>query len=180
MEVNVLTAPGLYGSGPSHWQSIWEETSGYQRIDQQNWDAPVMTEWVKKIEAAVAAAGPEVVIAAHSLGCIALAHWALQTKLSIKGALLVAPADTERPGFPEVAKGFAPIPMASLPFKSIVVSSTNDQYVSLERSKSFASAWGSRFVNAGEKGHINAESNLGEWPTGKMLVEVLAKDWSGL
>jgi predicted alpha/beta hydrolase family esterase len=177
MEVHVLTAPGLYGSGPLHWQSIWEKTPGYKRIDQQNWDTPVMAEWVKKIEDAVAEAGPGVVIAAHSLGCIALAYWAQQTKLSIKGALLVAPADTEKPGFPDAAQGFAPVPMATLPFTSIVVSSTNDEYASLERAKSFANAWGSRFVNAGEKGHINAASNLGDWPAGKMLVEGLLKDW---
>lgn len=180
MEVKVLTAPGLHGSGPLHWQSIWEKTSGVKRIDQQNWDAPVMAEWVKTIEEAVAAAGPDVVIAAHSLGCIALAYWAQQTKLSIKGALLVAPADTERPGFPAEARGFAPIPLAPLPFKSIVVSSTNDEYASLERARSFADAWGSRFVNAGPKGHINADSNLGDWPTGQVLLGELVRNWETL
>lgn len=180
MEVNVLTAPGLNGSGPLHWQSIWEKTSGYKRIDQQNWDAPVMAEWVKTIEDAVAEAGPDVVIAAHSLGCIALAYWAQQTKLRIKGALLVAPADTERPGFPPVARGFAPIPLTPLPFKSIVVSSTNDEYASLERAKSFANAWGSRFVNAGPTGHINADSDLGEWPKGQVLLTELVRDWETL
>ncbi|MBW8686859.1 RBBP9/YdeN family alpha/beta hydrolase [Chitinophaga rhizophila] len=180
MEVNVLTAPGLYGSGPLHWQTIWEHTAGIKRIHQQDWDRPEMTEWVKTIEAAVAKAGPDVVIAAHSLGCIALAHWAQQTRLRIKGALMVAPADAERPGFPVAARGFAPIPMSALPFKSIVVSSTNDQYASLERARSFADAWGSRFVNAGEKGHINADSDLGEWPAGQVLLTELVRDWHTL
>ncbi|ACU61459.1 RBBP9/YdeN family alpha/beta hydrolase [Chitinophaga pinensis] len=180
MEVNVLTAPGLHGSGPLHWQTIWEHNPGYKRIDQQNWDTPEMTEWIKTIEEAVAAAGPDVVIAAHSLGCIALAHWAQHTKLSIKGALLVAPADAERPGFPEEAHGFSPIPMSALPFKSIVVSSTNDQYATLERARSFANAWGSRFVNAGEKGHINADSNLGDWPAGQTLLTELVRNWQTL
>lgn len=180
MEVKVLTAPGLYGSGPLHWQTIWEEMPGYQRIEQPDWNAPKREEWVNRIEAAVAKAGPDVVIAAHSLGCIALVHWALQTSLQIRGALLVAPADAERPAFPEVAKGFTPIPMVHLAFNSIVVSSTNDEYASLERARTFANAWGSRFVNAGDKGHINAASNLGEWPAGQRLLKELIMNWQTL
>ena len=179
-EVQVLTAPGLYGSGPEHWQTVWEKLPGFKRIEQKNWDHPVLADWVNTIEAAVAEAGPDVVIAAHSLGCIALLHWARQTKLKIRGALLVAPADAERPAFPEVAKGFAPIPMLPLPFRSIVVSSTNDQFATLQRSKTFANAWGSRFVNAGEVGHINADSKLGDWTGGQWLVEELVRNWETL
>jgi predicted alpha/beta hydrolase family esterase len=180
MEINVLTAPGLYGSGPQHWQSVWEKLPGYKRIEQGNWNEPVMSEWVHTIETAVAEAGPDVVIVAHSLGCIALAHWAQQTKLRIRGALLVAPADTERQAFPKEATGFAPIPLSTLPFKSIVVSSTNDEFASPQRTVTFANAWGSRFVNAGDKGHINAESNLGEWSAGQSLVDELVRNWHTL
>ena len=92
----------------------------------------------------------------------------------------MAPPDAERPTFPSVAQEFAPIPMQPLPFKSIVVSSTNDEYASLQRAQIFADAWGSRFVNAGEKGHINANSNLGEWPNGQVLVEELVRNWGTL
>lgn len=179
-DVQVLTAPGLYGSGPNHWQTLWEKMPGYKRIEQENWDTPDLADWINRIEAAVAEAGPDVVIAAHSLGCLALAHWAKQTHLRIRGALLVAPADAERPAFPKAAASFAPVPLEPLPFKSIVVSSTNDEYASLQRAQTFADAWGSRFVNAGEKGHINADSNLGEWPTGQVLVEELVRNWGSL
>lgn len=180
MEVNVLTVPGLHGSGPQHWQTIWEKMPGYKRIEQQSWDTPVLKDWIRTIEDAVTEAGPDVVLAAHSLGCIALLHWAGQTRLHIRGALLVAPADAERPDFPEAAKGFAPIPMKPLPFKSIVVSSTNDEYASFQRAQDFARAWSSRFVNAGEAGHINADSNLGEWPMGQRLVKELVMNWQTL
>ncbi|MVT11268.1 RBBP9/YdeN family alpha/beta hydrolase [Chitinophaga tropicalis] len=180
MEANVLTVPGLYGSGPEHWQTIWEKLPGFKRIEQQNWDAPALKDWVQTIEEAVTEAGPDVVIAAHSLGCIALVHWARQTQQQIRGALLVAPADAERPGFPEAATGFTPIPLEPLPFKSIVVSSTNDEFASLQRAQSFADAWGSRFVNAGEIGHINAASKLGEWPIGQKLVTELVMNWQTL
>jgi uncharacterized protein len=179
-EVQVLTAPGIYGSGPNHWQSIWEKKPGYKRIEQPNWNEPILSDWIDSIEAAVAEAGPDVVIAAHSLGCLALAHWAKHTHLRIRGALLVAPADAEQAAFPKAAADFANVPLEPLPFNSIVVSSTNDQFASLQRAQSFADAWGSRFVNAGEKGHINADSDLGEWRTGQVLVEFLVKNWGSL
>jgi predicted alpha/beta hydrolase family esterase len=180
MEIKVLTAPGLGSSGALHWQTIWEQEPGILRIEQQDWDAPVCADWVDSIEAAIAAAGPQVVVVAHSLACIALVHWAAQTQLTIRGALLVAPADAERPSFPPEAKGFAPIPLQALRFKSIVVGSTNDGYTTLERTKFFAGAWGSRFVNTGPKGHINADSGLGEWPEGKKLLKELLHDWHTL
>jgi predicted alpha/beta hydrolase family esterase len=38
-----------------------------------------------------------------------------------------------------------------------------------------AEAWGARLVDIGDAGHVNAESNLGEWPAGhRLLVELLA------
>jgi predicted alpha/beta hydrolase family esterase len=180
MDIKVLTAPGLGNSGPLHWQTIWEQEPGILRIEQQSWDRPVCADWVASIEAAIAQAGPQVVVAAHSLACIALVHWAAQTKLQIRGALLVAPADAEHPSFPPEAKGFSPIPLQPLPFKSIVVGSTNDSYATMERTRFFAQAWGSRFVNTGAKGHINADSGLGEWPEGKKLLKELLHDWHTL
>ncbi|HVI48387.1 MAG TPA: alpha/beta fold hydrolase [Chitinophaga sp.] len=181
METKVLTAPGLNGSGPLHWQTLWEQTiPGTQRITMPDWDAPVCAEWVAAIEQAVAAAGSQVVIAAHSLGCIALVHWAQQTKLPITGALLVAPADAERQGFPAEARGFSPIPMLPLSFKSIIVASTNDEYCTIERAGHFAGKWNSRFVNAGAKGHINATSGLKDWPEGQKLLKELVQNWPTL
>ncbi|MCW3466902.1 RBBP9/YdeN family alpha/beta hydrolase [Chitinophaga nivalis] len=174
MEIKVLTAPGLGGSGPLHWQSRWEQSiPGTLRIEQSDWDTPSLNNWINKLEAAISAAGPQVVIAAHSLGCIALAHWAQQTHLTIAGALLVAPPDVERPDFPEVAASFNPVPLKKLPFKSILIASTNDAYCSLERAALLAKHWGSSFVNAGAKGHINADSNLEEWQEGKDLLSEL-------
>ncbi len=180
MDISVLTAPGLGSSGPMHWQTIWEEQANFRRIEQENWNAPVCADWVASIEAEVALAGPQVVIAAHSLACIALVHWAAQTQLKIRGALLVAPADAEAPSFPKEATGFTPIPLLVLPFKTIVVTSTNDEYVSVDRARFFADAWGSRFVITGARGHINANSGLGDWPEGQKLLKELVSDWNTL
>ncbi|WP_212003391.1 alpha/beta hydrolase [Chitinophaga sp. HK235] len=177
MEIKILTAPGLGSSGPFHWQTLWEQSiPGIRRIEQQSWDAPVCADWVAAIENAVAAAGPQVVIAAHSLACMAIAHWAQQTRLSVTGVLLVAPADAEDPNFPIEAKGFSPIPLTTFPFRSIVVASTNDEYCSITRAAFLASQWGSRFVNTGAKGHINANSNLGAWLDGQNLLKELIQN----
>ena len=68
---------------------------------------------------------------------------------------------------------FAPIPLTRLPFPSIVVASTNDEYMTLERAQQVAQAWGSRLVNVGALGHINSASGLGLWPQGHALLQEL-------
>ncbi len=171
--VTILTVPGLGSSGPQHWQTRWEQQHGCRRVEQRNWDQPVCAEWVAALEAAVAAAPGPVVLVAHSLACATVAHWAATTTLPLVGALLVGPADVDRrEQLPEV-RGFAPMPLARLPFPSIVVASTTDEYVTLERATEFAAAWGSRLVNVGARGHLNSESDLGLWPQGWALVHDL-------
>jgi predicted alpha/beta hydrolase family esterase len=62
-----------------------------------------------------------------------------------------------------------------LTFPSIVIASTNDVYVSVERARQFADAWGSRLVLIGDAGHINGDSGHGPWPEGeKMLLDFCA------
>jgi predicted alpha/beta hydrolase family esterase len=63
---------------------------------------------------------------------------------------------------------FGPSPRAPLPFPSIVASSSNDSFCSLEVAEDIAAAWGAQFIHAGEAGHINAESGYGPWPEGSM------------
>ncbi|HEV2846057.1 MAG TPA: alpha/beta hydrolase [Thermoanaerobaculia bacterium] len=169
----LLIVPGLGNSGPEHWQSRWEaEEPGFRRVEQRDWETPVCRDWVVRLEEAVVEAGPEVVIAAHSLGCATVAHWALQSKRTVRGAFLVAPSDVEAPWYREVGlTGFDPMPLQRLPFSSLVVASSNDPYLSLERAGEFARAWGSRFVDVGEAGHLNTASGHGPWPEGRRLLE---------
>ena len=60
-----------------------------------------------------------------------------------------------------------------LPFPSTLVASTDDPYCTFERATQFADAWGSRLVNIGARGHINADSALGDWPAGQALLQEL-------
>lgn len=174
MKKNVLVLPGMGSSGPLHWQSIWERANpSFQRVEQNDWETPLCSDWVGVLEMAVAAAGPRTVLVAHSLGCLLVAHWAAQSSLTIQSALLVAAPDPDSPCFPSGARGFRPIPLQRLPFESIVVASTNDQYGSVEFLSRCADQWGSRFISIGKAGHINAESGLGEWAEGFGILKSL-------
>lgn len=75
--------------------------------------------------------------------------------------------------FPEAAKGFENTPLMPFDFPSILVASTNDEYASIEYAQKLAMLWGSRFINVGNKGHINALSGLGFWEEGFVLLKRL-------
>lgn len=173
MTTRFLNIPGITNSGPQHWQTLWERQfpNVFRRIVQANWDTPVCEEWIAEIEKQVQAEGAEnVVLTAHSLGCTAVAHWAKRYGTRIRGAMLVAPSDCEAPSYEFESSGFDPIPMESLPFRSLVVASLDDRYVTPVRALAFANAWGSEYVEIGRAGHINGDSGHGDWPDGRVLL----------
>ena len=172
----VLIVPGWGDSGPQHWQTLWERAHPeFRRVVQRDWQYPIRTAWVETLTHAIRAAGRPVVLVAHSLGCHAIAHCASAGALPIQSALLVAPPDVDDPDFPPVIEGFAPIPRTRLAFPSIVVGSRNDPFTDFERCRGVAEAWGSRFVDAGNSGHLNADAGFGPWPLGEsLLAELLA------
>ena len=172
----VLTVPGLYNSGPEHWQSYWERLDArFRRVEQQDWNTPRAKDWIAELDRAVVDAGPDVLLAGHSLACCTIALWARKYKRTVRGALLVGPSDTEAPSYPSCTKGFTPMPLNRIPFPSIVVASSNDPYVSVERAKQFAKAWGSRYVCIGDAGHINSDAGYGPWPAGLQLLQSLRR-----
>lgn len=175
MNTKALILPGIGNSGPDHWQSHWERANpSFVRIQQRDWDNPICEEWVETLENTLASIGTNIVLVAHSLAAVLVAHWAATSGLKIKGALLVAPPNPDGPEFPKEAVGFSPVPLKPLAFPSIVVASTNDPYGSIEFARSVAAAWGSRFTSVGSAGHINSESGLGEWNEGFTLFQQLA------
>jgi predicted alpha/beta hydrolase family esterase len=170
----ILTLPGIGGSGPQHWQSLWEKEYGFIRIEQKEWETPDRADWVANIQNAMSKYDPkDIILVGHSAVCGPMIEWVRQYQTKIKGALLVAPADSEADTFPNRAIGFKPMPLITLPFPSIVVTSTNDYYVTPDRSTQFAHAWGSDLVNIGEAGHINVASGFGKWDEGLELLKKL-------
>ncbi len=172
-----LILPGLGNSGPAHWQTYFEHSApNFKRVEQTQWDAPNCATWIDTIDRAVLDYHPsQVVLIAHSLACCTIAHWANKYQRTIKGALLVAPSDIENPVYAFPATGFVPIPLQVIPFKTLVVASANDPWVSIERAQYFANSWGSTLINIGDAGHINADSGFGKWEQGLRFLDLFDK-----
>ena len=174
----VLIIPGLNNSGPRHWQTLWErEHADCVRVELGMWDNPHRNTWVNKLNAAIHATSRPVILVAHSLGCHAVSWWnALERPTEggkVLGALLVAPPQVEGPEIDARISGFAPVVRQRLPFTSILAASQNDRYIEFGQAKKLARIWGSRFVDVGPLGHINADSGIGNWPYGRYLLDRL-------
>ncbi|OGB11848.1 MAG: hypothetical protein A3E23_07615 [Burkholderiales bacterium RIFCSPHIGHO2_12_FULL_65_48] len=171
----VLLIPGIYNSGPTHWQSLWQTRhAGVARVEQADWDHPDCGTWVRTLDDAIAASPQPPILVAHSLGCLVAVHWAARHHRPVQALLLVAVPDPGGPNFPADAKGFAPLP-AVLPAqpdlpRRVLMSSTSDPYSTPGFSAQCASAWNAEHVVLGARGHLNADSGLGDWPQGWELV----------
>ena len=186
MTQRIIIVPGWRDAGPGHWQSLWaERLQDAERVVQDDWVSPRREAWVGTLERLILSRPEPVVIAAHSLGCIATSHLGAEAAARVEGALLVAPADPERRA---ALVDFAPVPYARLPYRSIVVASTTDPFCPVRLAGAYARAWGSEFVRIQNAGHINVDSGHGDWPLGLALLESLtdapsrltAGDWSSV
>jgi len=179
-EADIIIVPGWSGSGSDHWQTRWEKNlKTARRVEQADWIRPDRDQWVARIVEAVAQSVRPVVLVAHSLGAMAVAHaGAKLARLPAPpvGAFLVAPADVDNADRWPITQGetfgasdesaSAPAPMTPLPFPSILIASSNDPYCSLDRARELGKAWGSAIIESGELGHINVASGHGPWPDG--------------
>ena len=170
---SIIIVPGWRDSGPGHWQTLWaERLPQARRVVQDDWHTPTRSAWVARLEETVLEQPGPVLIVAHSLGCITTAHMKPEAAARVHGALLVAPADPERRA---VLSDFAPVPYAALPYRSILVASSNDPYCPIRLAGAYARAWGSEFVRLQNAGHINVDSGHGEWPLGRALLQSLTE-----
>lgn len=170
-ELRYLIVPGWQGSPAEHWQSHWQQVLPQcARVEQDDWLLPQRHAWVAELEQQIAIDQRPVLLIAHSLGCVTVAHWAAQASSDllarVRGALLVAPADVERQDCPAALRNFAPIPSADLPFPSVLVGSSNDHAADAQRALQFAQQWGSEAVILPNVGHINVCSGHQRWEQG--------------
>lgn len=170
-QADILIVPGYTNSGPEHWQSRWQEKlSTARRVEQDAWSKPVREDWTTRFADCVNESERPVVVIAHSLGVATVVQALPALKKPIKGAFFVAPPEVENPQIrPRHLMTFGPYPREPLPFPSIIVASRNDPFGSFEHAGDIANAWGSLLVDAGEAGHITAESGHGPWPEGTMV-----------
>ena len=171
----VANVPGYTGSGPAHWQTLWERANpaGFRRVNQENWDDPQLERWVEALDRAVRSSTDALILVGHSLGAVTITLWAERQQTMpghIRGALLVAPCDTERPDALEVLKSFAPMPRSPLALPAILVGSDDDPFISPVRCAEFAAAWGARLELLRSAGHINTASGHGPFPEGEQFL----------
>lgn len=180
-EPEVLVLPGRGNSPPDHWQTHWEAADPrLARVLQREWNTPTREAWVSTLAQVLAARRTPAVLVAHSLAVSLVNHlvdaWPTlypQQALPVRGALLVAPSDVEAADYPPGPIGFAPLPLKPLPFRTVVVASTDDPRVTLERARFFATAWGARLEVAGALGHMGSDSRLGHWPQARRWLDEL-------
>jgi len=162
--ITTLIVPGLNGSGPDHWQT-WLEAriEGARRVVQADWATPDLPRWAAEVGRAIEAASGRIVLVAHSFGCLASVTAASRHADRIAGALLVAPADPAKFGVAAL------LPHQPLGYPGVLVASRDDPWVAFGTARHWAGRWGCRFIDLGEKGHVNAESGFGPWPEGHAL-----------
>jgi len=171
-DAEILIIPGLHNSSPFHWQSRWQANmSTARRVEQADWDKPDRAAWCARLVEEIAVAEKPVILVAHSVGVLTVAHAAPDIPPGkVAGAFLVGASDWERdeleakyPGH-----GFAPVPRKPLGFKGLMLASSNDETCSVMKAENWARDWDVHFGNAGEAGHFTEESGHGPWPEGLM------------
>ncbi|WP_337739352.1 alpha/beta hydrolase [Agrobacterium vitis] len=170
-QAEILIVPGYTNSGPDHWQSRWEgKLSTARRVEQAEWAKPVREDWVKRLVEEVNRAEKPVVLVGHSLGVPTIVHAVPHFQRKVAGAFLVAPPDVANSAIrPRHLMTFGPYPRMPLPFPTLMVASRNDPFGTYDHAEDIAKAWGALLVDAGEAGHLNAESGHGPWPEGTMV-----------
>jgi serine hydrolase len=178
----VLFVPGLRDHVADHWQTLLaQQLPGSRTVPPLEHDKLSRVARVEALDESLRAIDGPVVVVAHSAGCVTLAHWAIEHRRPIKAALLVTPPDLETPlpaGYPtqeELRAGdWLPTPIQPLPFRSVVLASTNDPLASLPRVAALSRDWGSELVVLGDVGHMNPAAGFGPWPEGAIMIGALA------
>ena len=171
----VLLLPGWLDSDPAHWQSRWEHLHGYRRVEQDDWVWPRRGDWMARLDEVVLESEAAAVLVAHSLGCQLVAAWAAHSQHAarVKAALLVAPPDTARADMPPNLFSWKLIERRRLPFAGRVVISDDDPFCAPQRAAAMAADWGCALSTIANRGHINADSGLGDWPEGHAVLRAL-------
>ena len=172
--MHIVIIPGVNGSGQDHWQTFWQDAWGpsASRITPSSWDNPDLADWCHALDQATHRYRPsDVVLVAHSLGCLAAACWLSRQQPGIRGAFLVAPPDAAGPNFPATAApSFTALETGPLDVPGLVVSSDDDPYCTPQAAQRLAAEWSTGHISIGLAGHINVASGLGAWESGRALL----------
>ncbi len=169
MREKVLILHGWGGSDYPHWQA-WlagELAKDYGEVCFPLLDHPHFpskNRWIKQVKELLLEFKPDVVIC-HSMANTLWFHLCEEGEIAeVKRLLLVAPPrmdlklDTIKSFFP------APLPKELFAKEAMMVTSTNDPYMSEEEALSLQQALQIPMKVIENGGHLNAESSYGPWP----------------
>ncbi len=160
-----VLVPGLYDSGPEHWQGRWQTRYPFwKRISQKTWNNPDIELWIGAIRRLLALQHSPAILVGHSFGALASCCLAVERTHSIAGLMLVAPAEPVR--FELEYR----VPERPLGVPAVVVASHDDPLMRFSRALHWSEMWGAEVVDLGEAGHINAEAGFGPWLYGLQIL----------
>ena len=169
--VATVFVPGYGNSLNGHWQENWyAETQNAYWVNQKDWNTPICTEWVETLNDLVQTIKDPILFITHSLGRSTVIEWAHRYSAPIIGLFAVAIPDVMSVRLPKEILGYNNPPLTKLPFPSVAIASTDDQYSTIEKSTYYADNWGSLLITIGAAGHINRDSGFGSWSEGKELL----------
>lgn len=171
--IHTVIVPGVGGSEHDHWQSwLQRQLKSCSRVQQQDWNKPVLHEWIEQFFKTVQSIQEPIQIVAHSFGCLTtVAALAQHPELNqnIKNLVLVAPANPARFG----DAGFAResqndyqqyFHQLKLQVPTQMIISENDPWLNFQDALQLAKAWKIRPKNLGQVGHINVAAGFGPFP----------------
>lgn len=167
-DVQVILVPGLHNSSPDHWQSLWHASHpDFYRVEQDDWENADLAAWTARLGEVRSLDPRPALLVAHSFGCLASAASIAARPRGVAGALLVAPADPDKFG---VA---ARLPQGALGVPATLIGSRDDPWMQFHQAAAWAQRWHATLLDGGAIGHINAASNLGDWPFGWRALQAL-------
>ena len=178
MREKVLILHGWGGSDFPHWQS-WlagEIAKDYGQVCfplLDNPHFPSKNRWMKQVKEILTDFKPETVIC-HSMANTLWLHLCEEGEIAeVKRLLMVSPVRLDLKL--ETIKTFFPAPLPENLFAEevLMVTSTNDPYLSTEEASALQQALEVPMKILENAGHINAESGYGEWP---WVLEWLKKE----
>lgn len=171
--IHTVIVPGVGGSEHGHWQSwLQRQLKSCSRVQQQDWNKPVLHEWIEQFVKTVQAIQEPIQIVAHSFGCLttvaALAQYP-ELNQNIKNLVLVAPANPARFGDAGFARDSQNdyqqyFHQLKLQVPTQMIISENDPWLNFQDALQLAKAWKIRPKNLGQVGHINVASGFGPFP----------------
>ena len=171
--IHTVIVPGVGGSEHDHWQSwLQRQLKSCSRVQQQDWNKPVLHEWIEQFVKTVQPIQEPIQIVAHSFGCLTtVAALAQHPELNqnIKNLVLVAPANPARFGDAGFARDSQNdyqqyFQQLKLQVPTQMIISENDPWLNFQDALQLAKAWKIRPKNLGQVGHINVASGFGPFP----------------